>query len=900
MKPILFLCLVSVIVIGCAAAPVPRAPVPPPTVAPLAPAQTTNTLAPTQEPGTTTVAPTQLATAAPTPIAPTELPVAPATLPTTLATDTPSPTPARQAPAILGQFKLLDLPGVGRGPGPLALLARTLYVANRASDNIGIVDGQAVRAFIPLDANPSALIADEARNRIYAGTSETPTLYLIENNQITKRGTAGGRINALAQDGDVLYVALDSDAIVERYDANTLAKKDELKLSQGFGVSALVLDKARNRLYAGIYGKIVAIDLNTFQELSTVEVPFLYSDFAVNPADGSIWGGAYDDASSRAYVVGYDPAGQEIARLFIGADLQPKMFDGTGRLYTLDHYNNAVYVIQTPQARLVATIPVNESPAGAVYDSVSNVVYVSNQDSDNISVIDGAALRANATIPLAADITAFESDPARHRVYAANGSTNAVYAIEGTKIVGQVSTGNTPVDLALDAALNRLYVANRADGTLTVIDTDKLSITASQFITRFLPTVAIDSVNHKLFAGSTLLDPATLEPQATFFAQGFTLNSQTTAQYERANPALKKLYALASNGVPGSNSRLTLYRFDYDDLSQSKYLGSKNYGNTTALVIDPTTNELFAANTHPLSYRSGLDVFNAQDEAVASLPMGARTTALVVNPATHHLFLAHALTYQPSVFLTPAPDNLVEILDTRTLGRVDVLPVPNSPFRMTLLDDTVYVASYEDGTITLIGDAVTNQPEAPTPTLTPSPYPTFAETPTPTRVSATVTPTQAAVVDCVNAIPVQFEPFREKVSEIGIAQLGCTRSAEMSADNFAYQPLEFGFMVDDYRDPNAKKVYVFFPDETYQVYDDTFRDGDNDNICPQVEVAQGKWRPKRGFGTVWCSNPVVQALGAGEQEEQNAPMTVQTFGNATLWFTEARGVLVLWNDGTWQ
>lgn len=813
-------------------------------------------------------------------------------------------TPTRQTPAILDHFKLLDLPGIGRSPTALALLHHTLYVANRASANIGVMYAQQVRAFIPLDADPSALAADAAHNRIYAATYETPTLYLIENNQITKQSPAGGHINALALDGDTLYVALDSDAIIERYDANTLIKKDEHKLSQGFGVSALVVDKPRNRLYAAIYEKIVALDLTTLRELSTFAVPFLYTNFAVNPADGSVWGGGYDDTSSRAYVVGYSPDGQETARLYLGADLQARTFDAQGHLYVLDHYNNQVYVIQTPQAQLVATIPVNESPADIVLDPIYNVAYVANQDSDNLSVINPALYRVGTTIPLANRINALAADPAHHTVYAANGSTNSVFVVQGNQVVGQVQTGNMPVDLALDAAQNRLYVANHADGTLTVIDTDNLSVTASQFITRSLSTVAVDSVNHKLFAGSTVLDPATLQPEATYFAQGLTIDSHTTAQYVRANPALQKLYVLASNGVPGSNSRLTLFRFNYADMSQSKLLGSKNMGNTTALAIDPTTNELFATNTHPLAFTSGLDVFDAQDELEVSLAMGARTTDLVLNPATHHLFLSHAQTYQPSQYVTPAPDNVVEILDTRTLGRVDVFAVPNSPYRMALLDDMVYVASYDDGTITRIGDAVTEQPQAPTPTLTPSPYPTFVATPvstiTPTVQAATATPTSAAVVDCVSAVPVQFAPFQEAVERIGNAALGCTRNPETQTDNFAYQPLERGFMLDDYRDPNAKKVYVFFPDGTYKMFDDTFHDGDNDIICPQVEVASGRWRPKRGFGTIWCNVPEVQALGAGLAEEHTAPMTIQEFGNATLWYTEARGVIVLWNYGNWQ
>lgn len=889
MKFIFLFILGCALLTGCGATPTPAIATQVPTFAPLVLAQTTNAPTPTGAPGATLLP-------SPPPVSvPTETPPH--------ATAASSPSPAREAPTILTSFKLLDLPGEGRAPGPLALIGSTLYAANRRSGNVAIVADDRARAFIPLGINPNALLSAPARNRIYAATYETPTLFLIENDRVVNQVRAGGAVNALALDGDTLYVGLDSNAIIERYDANTLAKKDELKLSQGFGVSSLVLDRERNRLYVAEYGKIITLALDSFQELTTLSAPYLYADFAVNPADGSIWTGAYDEASSRAYVVGYKPDGQEISRLYLGADLQAATFDDTGRVYVLDRFNNQVHVIQTPQAQLVATVAVNELPSDAVFDPTRKAVFVSSQSDDNLTVIDVPSLRAVNTIPLANNISALASNTGLNRVYVANASSNSVFVIEDTRVVGQVKTGNGPVDLAVDETTNRLYVASRADGMLTVIDQNTLEITASQFITRFLSTVAVDPVNKKLFAGSTQLNPETLKPEATFFAQGLTINSQSSVQYARANPTLKKLYGTASNGVPGSNSRVTLYRFTYDDLNKSTLLGSKNGGNTTALVIDPATNNLFATDTHPLAYRSGLDVFDANDNLVQSLALAARTTSLVVNPATHHLFLAHAGTFQPGQ-TTPPPDDTVEILDTRTLGHVATLDVSGSPVRMTLLDDRVYVASHDDGSITIIGDALTKQPLAPTPTLTPTPFPTWTPTPQPRtaqpQATAILTPTSTpglAASDCTIGIA---EPLRSRADEIGRAALGCPTGAAGTSDKFAFQPLKTAssFMFDDFRDENAKKVTVLFPDKNYRVYPDTWKDGDEDQQC-KVE-ANTPWRPKRGFGSVWCNEPAVQALGGGAREEHSANVTEQLFEHGKIWFVPDVGTFVLFDTGTWE
>lgn len=857
-------------------------PTPLPTITPLALAQTTTAPIPTHAPNASS-APTATFTA-----------VSPTTLPT------PSAFPTRAAPTILASFKLLDLPGEGRAPNALALVGERIYVANRDSNNIGEIRQDRVQSFISLEANPNALVPDPAHNRIYAAYYETPTLTLIENDRVVKNVTVGGRVNALALDRNDLFVALDNDAIIERYDASTLTKQAQLKLSDGFGVSDVIADAPRNRLYAAVYGKIFAVDLSSFRELFMLDAPYLYSKFAVNPNDGSIWAGAYDEKTLRAYVIGYSTDGKEIARTYVGSDLRAAAFDDANRLYVLDRFRNQVYVLQTPRAGVLATIGVNEAPSAALFDPARKIVLVTNEDSDNVSVIDAVTSKLVNTIPLANRITALAANPAGQRVYATNAANNTLYAIEGIKIVAQAPTGPNPVDLAFDSEAHRLYVANSGDGTLTVVDEKTFEIVATQFVTNFLSTVAVDSLNVKLFAGSAILDPQTFAQQDTFFARGLTLNSQTSAQYERANPVLKKLYAVASNGVPGSNARVTLYRFDYSNFGESKMLGSKNGGNTSALAIDPSTNNVYAANTHPLAYTHGLDVFDAQDNLVQSLALGSHTPALAVNPTTHHLFLAHAQTYQPYPREPRPRDDTIEILDTRTLGTVATLDVPGDPWRMTVVNDQVYAASYADGKVTIIGDAEVPPPPAPTPTSTPTLYPTWTFTPpSATARAATPSATPHVVVDCVNAAPVQFVPFQDKVAEVGSAELGCVRAAPLESNQFAYQPLERGFMIDDYRDGNAKKVYVFFPDGTYKIFADTFREDQEDKIC-DVPVARGLWRPKRGFGTVWCKEDEVQALGGGLVEEHSVRLTQQQFGNATFWFVPDRGVVIVWNDGKWQ
>jgi hypothetical protein len=274
---------------------------------------------------------------------------------------------------------------------------------------------------------------------------------------------------------------------------------------------------------------------------------------------------------------------------------------------------------------------------------------------------------------------------------------------------------------------------------------------------------------------------------------------------------------------------------------------------------------------------------------------------MALNPRTHHLFLAQAHSYDGSFSQNPPPDNTIDILDTRTLGLVGTIDAPQEPWRMTLLNDIVYVANYRDGSIMLIGDAETAEPPAPTPTLTPTPFPswTFTPAPSPTATGApTVTPVAAGAA-CAFEIA---EALQTEPDASAVELLGCPIADAVVSERFAFQPLETNaaVMVDDFRDEANKLVTVFFPDGTFKNYRDVWKEGDEERQCLNVYVKPGIWRPKRGFGSVWCYQPQVQALGGGLVEERAVRVTEQRFEQGKIWSIPDVGSYILFEDGTWK
>ncbi len=807
--------------------------------------------------------------------------------------ETPAPL---NAPAILARFNLLALPGQGRKPVALAQLGNTLYVANRNSNNIAIVRQGQVTDFLALSNPPVALLADAKNNRILAATTITPTLVVVENKTVVRTLPLSDSAQSLALSGDRLFIGSGSSAVIQVRDATTLEPKSTYQLSQGFDVKKLVVDSARHRLYANVYGRIIVLELDSLRQLDSIAAPYLYGALALNSIDGSIWAGTFDEKTQRSFLVAFDSAGKEIQRVPAASDLSDAVFDSQGRLFVASTFANQVAVVEAASGRVLANIPVDRYPSALQLDEENRRLYVANQNSDNLSVVDNGAVTAIGVIPLAMNVHTLLADEARARVYVASGSTDSVYVIEKGKVVAEVPVGHDPVDLAQDIQTNRLFVANYADGALSIVDENSLKVEATLSVTRTLPSVAVDAKNNHLFADSTIFTLDKLQREGDYLARGFTIGALLPAEFVRVNPERGKFYVFASNGVPGSNGRIVPYTFSETNFAESKPLPMKNGGNITALAIDPTSARVYGANTHPLSYRSGLDVWDADGNAIADLPLTSRTSGIAINPRTNHLFLAHAFTYEPVAGSLKKRDNALQILDTRSLGEVAWLDVPGAPGPVTLLGDTIYVAGLEDGAITLIGDASTVQPPAPPATRMPYPFPSPVPTGAPV---ATITPAPVAgSLACAWGVP---EPFRSKWEQ-SLLRLGCPTVIEPQSGQFAFQKYAGGAMFDDLRNPVAKTIYSFFSsDFAYRVSSDAWNENMPSDSCPDLRVNAGEIKPIRGFGKVWCGESTVQGrLGGATGDEQLVTLSIQRFERGAIWVGSPFGPIAVFDDGTWR
>ena len=75
---------------------------------------------------------------------------------------------------------------------------------------------------------------------------------------------------------------------------------------------------------------------------------------------------------------------------------------------------------------------------------------------------------------------AIVSNPATHKIYAANEGSGSVTVIDARTVVTHtITVGSEPIAIAVDRATNRIYVANDGSASVSVIDGSSDSVIAT-------------------------------------------------------------------------------------------------------------------------------------------------------------------------------------------------------------------------------------------------------------------------------------------------------------------------------------------------------------------------------------------------------------------------------------
>lgn len=151
--------------------------------------------------------------------------------------------------------------------------------------------------------------------------------------------------------------------------------------------------------------------------------------------------------------------------------------------YVSDEVKNVLHVIDGAALKEVAAIPVGRRPRGLVLSRDGNRLYVAEGDDDRIDVVDLASRRVVDHIPSGRDPERFAVSPDGRRFYVANedGNTLSIIDIGSKRILAQVRVGPEPEGVAVSPDGKLVVCTSEGASLVHFID-----VAAAKLMTSFL------------------------------------------------------------------------------------------------------------------------------------------------------------------------------------------------------------------------------------------------------------------------------------------------------------------------------------------------------------------------------------------------------------------------------
>ncbi|MGW0606077.1 YncE family protein [Streptomyces sp. NPDC002640] len=274
----------------------------------------------------------------------------------------------------------------------------------------------------------------------------------------------------------------------------------------GHGPSGVAVD-VHGRVHVTNSGSntLSVVDASTGRTAVTVGVGLFPDGVATDPQFGAFVANTGDGTVSVV-----DRLGTVVGTVAVGAPSGPSPDTGRvavdhvlSRAYVTDRGGDSIAMVRTSSdppvvVRDFFAVP---RPLGVAVDPVRHHLYVTQPDLDTVSVIDPATHGTVAVVPVRRRPSGLAVDPERRRVHVAGSGSRAVSVIDiATGQVTDVPVDAHPVGVAVDPRGNA-YVSH-SDGTLKVIDAASGGVTVSVPVGADPQGVAFEPHSHRVFVAN--------------------------------------------------------------------------------------------------------------------------------------------------------------------------------------------------------------------------------------------------------------------------------------------------------------------------------------------------------------------------------------------------------------
>jgi YVTN family beta-propeller protein len=246
----------------------------------------------------------------------------------------------------------------------------------------------------------------------------------------------------------------------------------------------IAINPVTDRLYITNlhFGTVSVIDGSTDRLITEIKVGNFPSGLSVDPEINKIY--VTNSRSDTVSVI--DGSTNSIAAtIMVGDKPNTVAIDTTEEgvdslVFVANSDSDMVSVIDASENIVVANLTVGNAPSFLTVNPIINRLYVTNQESNTVSVIDyfisDGGIFENTT--MAEDIrvgrypTSISLNPVTNKLFVTNYDSDTVSVIDGSTniVVDEIKVGSHPYSVAVNPDTNMFYIANYGSDTVSVID----------------------------------------------------------------------------------------------------------------------------------------------------------------------------------------------------------------------------------------------------------------------------------------------------------------------------------------------------------------------------------------------------------------------------------------------
>jgi YVTN family beta-propeller protein len=175
-----------------------------------------------------------------------------------------------------------------------------------------------------------------------------------------------------------------------------------------------------------------------------------------------------------------------------------------GELYVPNQGSANLTVLNGSTNTIIKTIPVGSDPWTPAYDAQNGALYVPNEGSNNVSVLNGSTDRVVANVPVGLQPYTPVIDTENGEIFVPNSLSSNVSVISGStnKVIATIKTGSSPYVPSFDGGNGNIYVPNSGSNTVSVINGSTDAVIATIPVGSEPLTPAVDSRSGQVYVAN--------------------------------------------------------------------------------------------------------------------------------------------------------------------------------------------------------------------------------------------------------------------------------------------------------------------------------------------------------------------------------------------------------------